>query len=209
MAVSISKAQSKALADKFLDGTGTSGEFRPANTIGEFMLIAAELAEDAVENLNKSNRVDTGKLAESIEVQEPYQVAGTIHIDITELFYGKFVDGGVRGTRGGSGVYSFRNEYVGEKMLKAIKEWLKHSKRNTRTVKKYRGYGNNERKKKSIADIATSSAFAVAKSIKMKGLKATGFMSKAIVVASRKVDDRLGNALEVDVIDAITPKKKK
>jgi hypothetical protein len=203
--MSISKAQAEALAEGFLDDIGTDdkGALRPKESYAEIIVLAGELVEDAQQNLIDSNKIASGELSKSIIAGEPYLVNSTLQIDVFMNFYGRFVNKGVKGTRGGSSTagYSFKNEIVSRKMYDAIKAWIARGKLTTRTVKKYKGYGKHETKQKSIAQL--DSAYAVARSIKMKGLKATGFMDKAVKKTADKVGERLGNALRVDVINSL------
>jgi hypothetical protein len=202
--VSISKAQAAALAEGFLDNLGSDrSEFLPTNTYTELFLLVGELIEAAQNNLNRANRIASGALSESIIADEPVQNGSVISVDVLMNFYGAFVNKGVKGTRSGSSTagYSFRNEVVSRKMYSAIETWIKRAQISTRTVQKYKGYGKHERKQKSIAQY--DATYAVARSIKMHGLKPTGFMDDAIKATSDKIADRLGTALVVDVQDGL------
>lgn len=203
--MSISKSQAEALAEGFLDNIGSSKDelFRPKEIFTEVILLAGELVETAQDNLNKSNRHSSGKLSESIIADEPTQTGAEISIDILMNFYGAFVNKGVKGTRSGSSTagYSFRNEVVSNKMYNAIADWIKRAGTGTRNVKKYRGYGKHETKQKTIAQY--DSTYAVARSIKMYGLKPTGFLDNAVASTRSKVAARLGAALRLDVIDGL------
>jgi hypothetical protein len=204
---SISKAQAKALAEGFLDNIGSSKEgFAPRNTLTELFLLAGELIEDCQDNLNRANITNTGKLSESLIADEPTQNGSTVRIDVLMNFYGAFHNKGVKGTRAGRSTagYSFKNEIVSDKMYNAIDKWIKRAGRTTRTVKKYKGYGAHETKRKSIAQY--DNTYATARSIKMYGLKPTGFLDKAVVTTKHKVSDRLGAALKIDVIDGLRDK---
>lgn len=203
--MSISKAQAAALAEGFLDNIGTGKEgFAPRQSLTEIFLLAGELIEDAQDNLNKSNRNASGKLSASLIADDPTQTANTVAIDVLMNFYGQFVNKGVKGTRSGSSTagYSFRNEGVSKGMLKEIQEWIEKGKLSTRSVTKYKGAGRHEKKQKSIAQI--DAAYAVARSVKQHGMKASGFLDKAVLTTKNKVSDRLSAALRIDVIDGIT-----
>lgn len=204
--MSIGKAQAEALADGFIDsiGSGSKDDLRPRKTFTEFFLMAGELAQDAVKNLNSQKKNSSGALSESITIDEPTQKGKTVSIDISMLFYGKFVNSGVKGTRSGSSTagYQFRNEFPSENMVKAIEDWIGRAKLSTRSVKKYKGYGSHEIKNKKIAELEV--AYAVAKSVKIQGLKPTGFMDKAILKTQGKIKDRLGAALKIDIINSIS-----
>lgn len=203
--MSISKAQAEALAEGFLDNLGTSKDdlFQPKGIFTEVILLAGELVENIQDNLNKANINSSGKLSESVVADEPIQSGAEIGIDILMAFYGAFRNKGVKGTRSGRSTagYSFKNEIVSDKMYKAIADWIKRSGRSTRTVKKYKGYGAHETKRKSIAQY--DSTYAVARSIKMYGIKPTGFLDNAVASTRSKVAGRLGAALRLDVIDGL------
>lgn len=202
--MSISKSQAKALAEGFLDTIGSSKEgFAPRNTLTELFLLAGELIEDCQDNLNKSNRNASGKLSESLIADEPTQNGSTVRIDVLMNFYGAFVNKGVKGTRSGQSTagYSFKTEGVSTNFSKALQDWVKRGKISTRSVKKYKGYGRHEKKSKSIAQI--DNIYALGRSIKMHGLKPTGFLDKAMKSTASKVSDRLGAALKIDVIDGL------
>lgn len=203
--MSISKAQAEVLAEGFLDNLGTSKDdlFRPKNSITEVILLAGELVENIQDNLNRANITNTGKLSESIVADEPIQSGAEIGIDILMNFYGAFHNKGVRGTRAGRSTagYSFKNEIVSDRMYKAIDAWIKRAGRTTRTVKKYKGYGAHETKHKKISQY--DNTYAVARGIKMYGLKPTGFLDNAVASTRSKVASRLGAALRIDVIDGL------
>lgn len=202
--MSISKAQAEALADGFLDHLGSDkGEFLPKKTYTELFLIVGELIQAAQDNLNRANKVASGALSESIIADEPVQNSGIISVDVLMNFYGAFINKGVKGTRSGQSTagYSFRNEVVSRKMYYAIETWIKRAQISTRSVKKYKGYGRHERKQKSIA--ANDATYAVARSIKIHGIKPTGFMDDAIKQTSDKISDRLGLALVADIQDGL------
>lgn len=201
---SISKAQAAALAEGFLDTLGSDREgFAPRNTLTELFLLAGELIEECQDNLNRSNRNASGKLSESLVADEPTQNGSEVRIDVLMNFYGAFVNKGVKGTRSGQSTagYSFKNEGVSRKFYRALQDWVKRGKVSTRSVKKYKGYGKHERKNKSIAQY--DQIYALGRSIKMHGLKPTGFLDKAIKSTADKVADRLGAALKVDIIDGL------
>lgn len=202
--MSISKQQAKALADGFLDNIGSSkSDFQPRNTLSELFLLAGELVEKAQKNLNKANITSTGALSESIIALDPVRNGNVVSVDVMMNFYGQFHNKGVKGTRSGSSRagYSFKNELVSDNMYNAIDKWIKRAKQTTRTVKKYKGYGKHETKRKSISQF--DSTYATARSIKMYGIKPTGFMDKAIADTEAKIQKRLGDALVVDIIDGL------
>lgn len=202
--MSISKAQAAALAEGFLDNLGSSkDELRPKELYTELFLLVGELIEAAQNNLNTANITDTGALSESLVVDEPVKNGGIISVDVLMNFYGQFHNKGVKGTRSGRSTagYSFRNEIVSRKMYAAFEDWIKRAGIKTRTVTKYKPYGRHETKRKQISQY--DSAYAVARSVKMHGLKPTGFLDKAVADTSAKIANRLGAALVVDIQDGL------
>lgn len=200
--MSISKQQAAALADGFLDGLGSDKDgFRPAETVSEVFLLAGELIEDAQNNLIKSKNIASGALSESLIAENPVQNGSIIRVDIKMLYYGRFVNKGVKGTVSGSGLYQFRNSFPSKKHVKAISEWMKDARTKVRTVKKYKKYGRHEKKTQSVSEL--SNAYAIARSIKMKGLKANHFLDKAVKTAQDKARDRFGAALKIDIINSL------
>lgn len=202
--MSISKAQAEALAEGFLDSLGSSkDDFRPKQSFTEIILLAGELVEECQNNLNRANRNASGKLSESLVADEPTLTGTTLRVDVLMLFYGAFVNKGVKGLKSGrsNAGYSFRYPGVSERFAKALEGWIDRGKQSTRTVKKYKGYGAHEQKFKSISQL--DKAYAVGRAIKQLGLKPTGFLDNAVASTRSKVASRLGVALRIDVIDGL------
>lgn len=200
--MSISKAQASAIADGFLDGLGSSkDELQPRETFSEIVLIAGEMVEDMQNNLIKNKSVASGKLSASISAQDPEQKGNILSVDIVMAEYGLYVNKGVKGTkgsRGGNSPYKFKYDKPSKKMVSAIDDWIKGGKARITNTNTKKTISKNERKNASISEI--SSAYAVARSIVQKGLKPTGFLDRAVKTADVKVRDRLGAALQIDIV---------
>ena len=202
--MSINKQQALALADGFVNtvGGGKDG-FKPRETISELELLAGEFIDDANNNLNATNSNASGELSKSLQALPPVASPGKLRVDIEMLFYGQFVNAGVKGLQSGSSTagYAFKTPYPSEGMVAAIQDWVDRGKISTRTVKASKAYGRHETKQQSIADTA---AWPIAFIIKQKGLKPTGFLDKAEKTTTDKVEQRLGSAFEIDIIKSIT-----
>jgi hypothetical protein len=205
MAKSISTAQAEALASGFFDDLGSDEEFQPVETLSTLIQLAGELVGTAQENLNVVDRVATGSLSESLKILNPEVTGETIRVDIEALYYYRFIDQGVKGTKGGNGKYQFRNDLVGRNMLNAIRKWVIREKLKMRTNKKYKAISKREAKRKRITDTSTSISYAIAKSIKRKGLKKTMFFTNAVINTQNKLKD-LAVPLKIDIINTL-PKK--
>lgn len=202
--MSISKRQAEALAEGFLDNLGSDrSEFQPKNTYTELFLLVGELIDTAQKNLNRAGLISSGAGSESIVADEPVQNGGVISVDVLMNFYLQFHNKGVKGTRAGRSTagYSFKNEIVSQNMYKEIDGWIKRAGLSTRSVKKYKGYGKHETRRKQISQY--DSTYAVARSIKQKGLKPSGFMDRAISSTEQKIEDRLGATLVLDIQDGL------
>ncbi len=208
MGMSISKAQAEALADGFINslGSGNVDDLDPRETFSELILLAGEFIEDAQQNLNNSNRVASGKLSESLQSTEPIMQDGKMVVDVNMLYYGLFINSGVKGTKSGRSTagYSFKYDKPSKKHVDAIRTWLQLAHLQTRTIKasNYKGYGKHEKKRISLAK--ADAAYAVARAIKQLGIVPTGFLDKASGTTAQKVSDRLGAAFKIDIINAIT-----
>lgn len=202
--MSIGKAQASALADNFLEGFGSDkDELQPRETFTEIILLAGEFVESCQDNLNATNTNASGKLSASLEASEPIQVGKAMQIDISMNFYGQFVNAGVKGTKSGASTagYSFKFDKPGDKMLAAIADWQDKAKASTKNVNAKRTVSRNEAKNASIG--AQTKAYAIARSILQHGIKATGFLDKAVKTTENKVADRLGAALRIDVLNSL------
>jgi hypothetical protein len=203
---SISKEQGKALAAGFLDSLGSEkDDFIPTETISEIEVLAGELVLAMQTNLENGHKIASGELSTSIAALSPKSEGKVLSVDIEMLFYGQFINSGVKGTKSGSSTagYSFRNERVSKGFQAALEKWIKTAHITTRTVKKYKGYGGLEKKRKSISQSnpTTSAAYAIGVAIKRRGLKPTGFIDKAFNDTARIIQDRLGETLRVDLIN--------
>lgn len=208
MGLGINNQQAKAVKEGFLDTLGLDRNgFEPRQTINELQLIAGDLVDEAQKNLIKNNSIASGNLSESIIAGEPEASGGTVSIDVAMNFYGRFVDKGVKGTRGGksNAGYFFKYELPSKKMVAALKEWMDRGKISVRESKQFKVHGRHDAKSRKLAKLSeVNAAYVISRSIKMKGLKPTGFMEKAIDTTTRTVADRLGQALKIDIIDGLT-----
>lgn len=201
--MSISKAQSLAIADGFLDNLGSQEGFKPREVYSEIILIAGELNEEAQDNLHKGNNISSGKLAGTMEITEPELTGSILRTDLLMNFYGKFINKGVRGTKSGAGLYAFKTEYPSIKMVEALKKSMSRARKKSSNVNARKTIYSSEKKNASIS--AISNAYGAGRNIKRYGIKATGFLDKAVASAEKKFSDRLGAALVIDVTDSIMP----
>lgn len=203
MAKTISQVQAEALAEGFDFGGSSKDDFRPVKSLGTLMRLAGNLAERAANNLIKADRVASGSGAESITVGRPQRISKELKIDITMNYYLQFIDRGVRGTRGGSGEFAFKNDTPGKKMIKAIEKWIRSEKKKARTNVGGGPITKREGKRKKITELAKRIAWPIAISVKRKGIKPSKFMVKAVADTKKEVKEEFGKSLKIDIINSL------
>lgn len=202
MAQTISQAQRSAISEGFLDNLGSSRDSDGLKTdhivdaLGE---IAGILLDETNKNLDKGGHNSSGALASSFTVVDPTVRGKVLSLDIEALQYYQFLNNGVKGTKSGNGRYAFKNPYPSKKMVKEIGDWMKRAGMSTRNIKK--SVSKQESKQSSVAQL--NAAYAVARSIKQKGIKGTGFFDKAVQTANQKTKEILGKALKIDIINSL------
>lgn len=198
MAKSEAQLQNEVLS--YLDSLGTGAEEFKRTTAGlaglEYYLVlsATNFVLRVQENLNRQGKVDTGGLLNNLE-QSAVQVNGSqLSIEVgyraesDQAKYYDFVNKGVKGFKNqqGKSPYSFKNSYPSKAMVLNIAKWLRRNaslgrKEDSRTLITAR-----QRKRKSLSKLVDenkrfkSFAYAVAKSIKNKGIKKSRFFDDAI-----------------------------
>lgn len=198
--MSIGKTQANALATGFVDDIGAGKDaFQPEESISTLLMLAGELIDLAQKNLEASNSNASGKLSESIQAEEPVTGSGFIQQDISMNFYGQYINSGVRGSKGGSGLYAFKNDFISNKMIAAFQTYITTARSKIGTERL--APGKNE--SKNIATAQKQSAAAMARATKQHGIKATYFMDKAIDQIDEVIQERFGEALRIDVINAL------
>lgn len=203
MAKSISRAQAEALADGFFDTLGSAKDGIAAEkTLGSIIMLAGDLVTQAQENLNKADRVATGALSNSLKVLNPEMAAGVIRVDVEALDYYKFIDAGVKGTKGGQSAkgYSYKDKMP---PVNVIRKWVIREKLKYRTPTGGKPISKREKKRSGITDTSQRTAFIIARAIFTKGLKRTNFFTKAVNSTKAKARDSLSKAFKIDIINAI------
>ena len=198
--MSIGKGHAAALADGFVDSIGGGKEgLQPKQTLSVLFQIVGEIIERSQTNLIQSNSNASGGLSKSIVADEPEASGGTISVDIVMDFYGQFINKGVRGTKSGAGLYSFKNPYPNRKMVAALMAGAGRAKKKTSNIR--RTVSANEVKNVKLSEM--DKAWGAARNIKMYGIKATNFMDDAIAFGRSQVAARLGDALEIDILNSL------
>ncbi len=208
MPTSINKSQSALLKSGYLDTVGSSDspDLQVEESLKALILLAGSLVIDAQDNLQQGGHIGTGKLADSFKVLDPSFTGKKINVDVQAIFYYQYLNRGVKGTKSGSGEFAFKTQYPSRKMVNEIQKWIKRAGLSSFNVKK--SVSTLEHRRKSISQLnqGRSVAYAVATSIKQHGIKKTGFFDKAINTTAARVDEEIGKAFKVDVINSLPDK---
>lgn len=193
----------------FLDTLGTAdrGDGIVMNASAKALVALGKfLIETASDNLEKKGNVASGDTISSMKIVnlDVKSVIMSLEVEILKTY--KFLDEGVKGTKGGNGRYAFKNDLPSRKMVKAIEKWLR--KRGKSGKIKYRGVSRNERKNKQINRLNESNnihslAYAVARSIKQHGIKKTSFFSNAIRTTQKLQKKMYAEAFRIDIINSL------
>ena len=199
----------RQLAAAGLDGLGSSdrGDALPTDNVQATLLRMAEsVVSKAQANLNRSGATATGDLESSLHF-ENIQFEGTkMFVDVLILDRYIFTEHGVNGLEKSVGSpYSFKTKKPSLGMQRSIKSWLRQ--RGARAMK-YKAISRTERKDQGIkrmkakADSQDGLAWAVATSIKKKGIKPTKFFSKAVKATEKEFKKELAAGFKLDIINA-------
>jgi len=164
-------------------------------------LEAQKWANEATYQMKK-NLADTGKdkslLSQSIMIEDTEITDTSVKINWLLPDYYVFIDLGVRGVQNKVktfGSYAFKNLFVGRKMLSSIEDWI------TRKGIKVR---QGKEPLKNVLDRRKSIAFAIARSVKKKGIEGTLFYTSVFTEASlqvlaSRIEKAIGKDFEVNI----------
>lgn len=201
--------QNKKNTLDFLGTIGSSdrGDAMPA-TAKALVELAGFLIETATDNLQKKGNMATGQTASSMKIVNLDLAAPKMSLDVEILSTYKFLDMGVKGVDGGAGKYAFKTKFVSKKMALAILKWLK--KRSAGGRVKYKAVSKNERKNKRLNKIVNAAksrqtlAYAIAGSIKKKGIKRTLFFTNAVKATQKETKKVFAEGLKIDIINSLS-----
>lgn len=206
---SITSAQSKAIADGFLD---LVGENKSLTTPVAFSTIADSLAYVAAVYTDKLNAQlvakeadSSGALAKSIVASDVVLFGSVYHVDISAEEYASFIDEGVDGwanSRGSRFKFKTKGVNTDGDMVKSVKAYL------LREAKigsiKNRPVSAKESKRQNITDASTKAAITAAYMIKRFGIKPNHFWRDATTEMDEVILREFSAALQVDIIQNLT-----
>jgi len=173
---------------------------------------AAKFIIQVQKNLQKANKVDTGRLETDIQEGSVIREGKTYSIDIgypvgsEGAKYYDFVNKGVKGFKSGTpnSPYRFRSAYpsINGPMVTAIQKWVKRNSKLARREDQKYNLSGLQRKRKSVSELNTgrTTAYLIARKIKQRGLPRTGFFDDAIdQVFNEQFYNKMAEALGGDV----------
>jgi hypothetical protein len=206
---SIARVQHEALADGFIDllGEDTQNfkkiELKDVNNT--IVQLAAKYIDIVADNINKKDVVSSGNMADSMQPTALEFDGQTYRIGITAPEYSSYQDEGVNGWAiNRNSRFSFKTRGVdpnGE-MVKSVKQWIAREGASARNVS--RAVTSRERKGQSMPDPITRSAVRASYFIKKKGIKPRHFWRDATEEFKVEMENELGIAIKIDVINNIT-----
>lgn len=173
---------------------------------------AAKFIIQVQKNLQKANKVDTGRLETDIQEGSLIKDGKSYSIDIgypvgsEGAKYYDFVNKGVKGFKSGTpnSPYRFRSAFpsMNGPMVTAIQKWVKRNALSSRKETQTRSLSSLQKKRKSVSELNTgrTTAYLIARKIKQRGLPRTGFFDDAIdQVFNEQFYNKMAKALGGDV----------
>jgi len=196
--MSEAKNQAELLSEGFLDTLGAERvDFGHATelpvTARLLVLAAASFVQRVQENLDRMGKVSTGTLSTDIISGEVRAGGGSVSIEVgypatsAGAKYYDFVNKGVRGLVSGEpsdSPYKFRKLSAPPVMVNAILGWMQENNIRSREETQTRGLSALQSKRQGLqeltgGDAQRSLAYAIARSIKRRGLPYTGYFDDA------------------------------
>jgi hypothetical protein len=206
---SIAKVQHEALADGFIDLMGTDTENLESVELTDTAKTIVQLAAAYVDLI--STKIDEKDLASSGKLQNlitPTNIdfdGTTYSIGINAPFYASYQDEGVNGWAvNRNSRFSFKTRGVdpsGE-MVKSIKAWMQREGASARNIKQ--SVSSREARGRQMQDATTRAAVRTAYMIKRQGIKPKYFWKEATNEFLVLMENELGVAIKIDVINNLT-----
>lgn len=200
--MSEARNQAELLSEGTLDRLGAeridftaAGELPVTSRL--LVIAAAQFVQRVQENLNKLGKVSTGTLATDIAQGEVEVGRSTVAIEVgypassPGARYYDFVNKGVKGYSTGQpsdSPYSFRSLSAPPVMVDAIQGWIQQNNIRSREETQRRDLSPLQSKRKDLQELSKGKAsrglaYAIARSIKRRGLPRTGFFDDAAALA--------------------------
>lgn len=206
---SFNKVQHEALADGFIDLMGTDTENLETVELSDTAKTIVQLAAAYVDLI--STKIDEKDVASSGKMQNlitPTNIdfdGTTYSIGINAPEYASYQDEGVNGWAvNRNSRFSFKTRGVNPDgdMVKSLKQWIAREGASARNVKQ--SVSSREARGRTMKDATTRAAVRAAYMIKRKGIKPKYFWKEATNEFLVLMENELGVAIKIDVINNLT-----
>jgi len=159
-------------------------------------LFADKVIKQSIRNLEKEDKVDTGKLAQKLNYDLRVFPSGALELNFKMPQYGMFQDKGVKGSKSGRKAYKSPYKFTGSNIKEGvIEDWLKRKGIQGRVKKEWKSAGN-----KGGQFISRKSlAYIIGRKIALFGLPATRYFSNAFRQHYRNLPSDFVRAYASDV----------
>jgi hypothetical protein len=167
--------------------------------------LGAKYIDFITEEIINQDLKSSGDLERSLQLTELSETGGIYSVGIKAAEYASYLDEGVNGwaiDRGSRFSYRTRGVDPGGEMVKSVKAWIQREGASARNVS--RAVTAREAKGKTMMDASTRAAVTASYFIKRNGLKPRRFWSEATDEFKTEMENELGIALKIDIINCIT-----
>tara|TARA_R100001443_G_scaffold2640_5_gene8664 strand:+ start:5876 stop:6400 length:525 start_codon:yes stop_codon:yes gene_type:complete len=148
---------------------------------------AKKVIKQSIRNLEKQDKIDSGKLAKSLNYNLEVYPSGALELNFQMPDYGLYQDKGVKGSQSGRKAYKSPYKFKGKNIKQGVIEsWIKRK-------------GIQGRDKKGRFITRKSLAFVIGRSIALYGIPATRFFSKAFRQHYRRLPEQFAKVYASDV----------
>lgn len=206
---SFNKVQHEALADGFIDLLGEDVERLDTVDLSDTAKTIVQLAAIYVEiiggKIDEKDVASSGKMQNLITPTTVDFDGTTYSIGINAPEYASYQDEGVNGWAvNRNSRFSFKTRGVNPdgEMVKSLKQWIAREGASARNVKQ--SVSSREARGRRMPDATTRAAVRAAYFIKRKGIKPTYFWKEATNEFLIVLENELGTAIKIDVINNLT-----
>ena len=148
---------------------------------------AKKVIKQSIRNLEKQDKIDSGKLAKSLNYNLEVYPSGALELNFQMPDYGLYQDKGVKGSQSGRKAYKSPYKFKGKNIKQGVVEsWIKRK-------------GIQGRDKKGRFITRKSLAFVIGRSIALYGIPATRFFSNAFRQHYRRLPEQFAKVYASDV----------
>jgi len=206
--MSIAKSQLEAINSKVIDlNVEDRSNFEPAtlNNVGsQLNNLAIEYSLMLAQQLQQKDIASSGDLGDSIQPLAVEVNGKVFSVQIQTLAYASYIDEGVDGWAKSRGSrFKFKTKGVNPQgaMVKSLKDYIIREGLSSRNAKP--AITQREIKGRKLQDAGTKAATTMAYMIKRQGIAATHFWRDATIKFKAFLENELGEAVKVDIINNI------